>query len=128
MRCWLDEEQLGTSTKGLYQGIHAAFRNTKCVILCVSDEYAASANCCMEMQYAIRRVPCIVVAVGTGYRWRKGIAGYFCSFQEYYDLVVNPFPGTAGGVTQIEKLIGNLRRMLEDPEYRECWLRACRFN
>ena len=126
--CWLDVEQLGTSTSGLFGGLHAAFQQSKVVILCMSDEYSQSANCCMEMQYAIRRVPCIVAAVGSGYGWRKDLLGYFAAFQDYVDFVVNPYPASMRGAREVEKLIGMLRRRIEDPEHRECWLQATTFK
>ena len=73
-------------------------------------------------------MPCIVVAVGTGYKWKKGITGYFSAFQEYQDCVVNPFPSSAAGVAQINELIGKVRRVIDDADYRNTWLSANEFK
>ena len=124
----MDVERLGTNTNGLYGGIHLAMMKTKCVVLCVSDEYAASANCKMELQYAIRRIPCIVLAVGSGYHWRKGELGFFVAFQDYLDFVASPFPGSSSGVAQINKLAGLIRRKISDSEHRAIWLNSCGFK
>lgn len=82
----------------------------------------------MELQYAIQHLPCIVVAVGAGYQWRKGSIGYYSAFYEYNDFVLNPFPSTASGVAKFEKLMGTINRMVSNTEYRDCWLQASKFN
>jgi hypothetical protein len=111
LRCWLDVEQLGSG--GLFQGIHAALssKSLKCVILCVSDEYARSPNCMMELEYAIRRIPCLVVSVGNGYAWRVKLAGYFVAYQESFDFVSQPFPYSPDGVVLFDALVRRVREV-----------------
>lgn len=109
LRCWLDIEQLGCD--GLFEGLHRALSNTSLslVVLCLSDEYAASPNCAMELQYAIRRIPCIVVCVGDGEGWRKTPTGLFSAFQESFDLCKNPYPQSEQGQAIFNRLVMRIR-------------------
>ena len=49
------------------------------VIVCVSDEYAASHTCQIEFRYAANtlKLPIIVAAVGTGDAWRATEVCFF---------------------------------------------------
>jgi hypothetical protein len=115
LRCWLDAEHL-LGSAGLFQGIHAALssKSLKCVILCVSDEYVKSPNCMMELEYAIRRIPCIVMSVGNGYAWRVKLAGYFVAYQETFDFVISPFPHSEEGTALFAKMAARVSAICRD--------------
>ena len=59
--------------KGLFEDINEGLRHAKVLIACVSDEYAKSANCCMELRFAadVMKLPTVLAVVGTGNQWRK---------------------------------------------------------
>eukprot|EP00298_Acanthocystis_sp_HF-20_P016813 c21592_g1_i3.p1 GENE.c21592_g1_i3~~c21592_g1_i3.p1 ORF type:complete len:649 (+),score=321.59 c21592_g1_i3:33-1979(+) len=64
---WLDIENLGyESDKGLFDGILEGLKQARVVVACVSNQYAVSANCRMEFQYALKmlRKPVIMAVVG----------------------------------------------------------------
>ena len=66
MRPWLDIENLGFSSAGLYEGIRNGLANSRGVIICASDAYARSANCQMECRFSMRglRLPVVLALVG----------------------------------------------------------------
>lgn len=122
LRCWIDVEQLGS--KGLYQGIHEASDNAKCILLCISDEYCRSPNCVMELEYNIRRKPCAVACVGSGYSWRDTPAGYFVGYQEIYDFVLKSYPQSLEGRENFEFLIQYIQQLCaENRKAKESQLR-----
>ena len=57
---------------GLFDDIAEGLLSARLVIVCVSDEYAASQTCQIEFRYAANtlKLPIIVAAVGTGDAWR----------------------------------------------------------
>jgi len=112
-RCWLDVEQVGLD--GLYEGIHKACDQVQLVLLCVSDEYCRSPNCLMELEYCIRRKPCVLACVGSGYAWRSSVAGYFTAYQRTFDFVQNTYPQSLVGRETFELLIDHIQRVLEPP-------------
>lgn len=71
IKCWLDVEQVGKI--GLYQDIAKGLKKSKVFVCCISDEYVVSKNCKMEFRFAVLnlKLPTIMVAIGTGYKWRK---------------------------------------------------------
>ena len=111
LSCWLDVEQLGND--GLFHGLYKALNSPSLsvVVLCLSDEYASSVNCFMELQYAIRRLPCLVVCVGDGEGWRTTPTGLLSSFQESFNLCQNPYPITEEGKVTFSKLIIRIQSM-----------------
>eukprot|EP00301_Raphidiophrys_heterophryoidea_P005957 c12444_g1_i2.p1 GENE.c12444_g1_i2~~c12444_g1_i2.p1 ORF type:complete len:2218 (+),score=558.81 c12444_g1_i2:626-7279(+) len=89
MSTWLDIENLGyESDKGLFDGILEGLKNAQVVVACVSNQYAASANCRMEFTYALKmlRKPVIVAVVGANdgsSMWEEsevGLLSNFCPF------------------------------------------------
>ena len=62
---WLDIEQLALSG-GLFEGIRTGLNSSRCVIICISDEYSQSANCRMECRFALKALgkPVILAIVG----------------------------------------------------------------
>ena len=82
---WLDVARLGR--QGLYADIAEGLKHTKVVVACISDEYAASANCTMEITHAMKnlRLPVIVCLVGitAGQKWTHTQVGMLvanCSY------------------------------------------------
>jgi len=61
---WLDVQRLGK--RGLYEDIALGLKSTKLVVACVSEEYANSENCNMELTHAVKnlRLPVVVCIVG----------------------------------------------------------------
>jgi hypothetical protein len=111
LKCWLDVEQLGSD--GLFHGLYKALNSPSLsvVILCLSDEYGSSVNCYMELQYVVRRLPCLVVCVGDGEGWRTKPIGLLSSFQESFNLCQNPYPITEEGKVAFSKLIIRIQSM-----------------
>ena len=64
---------------GLFDDIAEGLLSAKVVIVCVSDEYAASHTCQIEFRYAANtlKLPIIVAAVGTGDAWRATEVRFF---------------------------------------------------
>jgi len=56
----------------LFDDIAEGLLSAKVVVVCVSDEYAASATCQVEFRYAANTLglPMILAVVGTGSKWR----------------------------------------------------------
>ena len=85
---WLDIEQLPLAG-GLFEGIRSGLNSSKCVLICMSDAYARSANCLMECKFSIKtlRKPVILVLVGeeesASTVWKSTEAGMLT--QEYWD-------------------------------------------
>ncbi|KAL4233400.1 hypothetical protein ACF0H5_008081 [Mactra antiquata] len=73
--CWIDIERVGGV--GLYTSIADGLKEAKVVLAFVSDEYVESKNCVMEFRQSLItcRIPVIVVAVGTGYKWESNEVG-----------------------------------------------------
>ncbi|XP_046562629.1 LOW QUALITY PROTEIN: uncharacterized protein LOC124271531 [Haliotis rubra] len=88
VQCWLDVERVGLH--GLFEDIAEGLLNARAVIVCVSDQYAESANCAMEFRYAANtlKLPVVLAVVGTGNSWRASEIGVLSlkypivSFQE----------------------------------------------
>ena len=95
LTCWLDVEQLGAD--GLYKGIRKGLSSVKFVLLCISDDYAQSPNCMMELENSFRKLPCAVAKVGYGYSWQDKPAGYLTASFQSFDFVHSPYPGTPEG-------------------------------
>ncbi|KAK3777048.1 hypothetical protein RRG08_008898 [Elysia crispata] len=74
--CWLDNDQ-PSAGKGLYKNIVEGIRNSKVLVACISDEYAVSDNCMMELRFGIltMNLPTVVVIVGTGNEWKQSEVG-----------------------------------------------------
>jgi hypothetical protein len=62
---WVDYEQIGMK-KTLFEDIVDGIRNCKCVIACISNEYAASENCMKEFRFASNiKMPIIFCLFGS---------------------------------------------------------------
>ena len=48
------------------------------MVACVSDEYARSKNCMMELRFAVisLKIPVIAAVVGSGYKWEASEVGH----------------------------------------------------
>jgi len=85
---WLDVEQLPLAG-GLFEGIRSGLNSSKCVLICMSDAYARSANCLMECKFSIKTLqkPVILVLVGeeesASTVWKSTEAGMLT--QEYWN-------------------------------------------
>ncbi|XP_074647641.1 uncharacterized protein LOC141903425 [Tubulanus polymorphus] len=66
--CWLDIEQNMTR---LFEDLCEGIKKTDIIVACVSDEYAESDNCMMELRFAIGTLkkPAVFIVVGTGDDW-----------------------------------------------------------
>ncbi|XP_048249171.1 uncharacterized protein LOC124124359 [Haliotis rufescens] len=73
---WIDHEQMVTG-KGLFENITQGMRYAKVMVACVSDEYAESANCMMELRFGVLNLnlPLILAVVGSGSEWMYMEAG-----------------------------------------------------
>ena len=70
---------------GLFEDIGEGLVNAKVVLVCVSDEYAASSNCAVEFRFVANtlKLPVVLAVVGSGSRWRatevrEGEGGGIC--------------------------------------------------
>ena len=62
---WVDYEQVGTK-KTLFEDIVDGIRNCKCVIACISNEYAQSDNCMKEFRFASNiKMPIVMCLFGS---------------------------------------------------------------
>ncbi|CAH1772675.1 unnamed protein product [Owenia fusiformis] len=68
--CWIDIEQTGQND--LFESISNGLRHSKVVVVCVSEQYADSTNCMMELRFAACALnkPIIVAIVGNSNNWR----------------------------------------------------------
>ena len=80
---WLDVERLGASnnSSSMFEQMAVAINASKVVVCCISQEYAMSDNCRMEIQFAAltlkKRV--IAVIVGEGAEWKSSAVGIVVS-------------------------------------------------
>ena len=72
--CWLDTEQIGSN---LFEDICVGLSNAAVAVVCVSDEYARSKNCMMELRFAAVELglPLVMAVMGTGGDWKKTEVG-----------------------------------------------------
>ena len=79
LNTWLDIERLQSANvgAGMYEQISGALKDAKVILIFVSNEYAASVNCRMECQFAIKSLgkPVIPVVVGRGEEWKASVIG-----------------------------------------------------
>jgi len=81
---WLDIQKLGK--QGLYDEIAQGLRDSKIVVACISDDYAESPNCVMELTHASKnlKMPIIVCAVGEqSLKWYQSTVGLIASSYKY---------------------------------------------
>lgn len=78
-KVWIDIERLRSANAGagMYEQLTNALKDAQVVIPCVSSEYANSANCRMEFQYALKSLqkPIIPLIVGEGDDWKTSVIG-----------------------------------------------------
>ncbi len=69
---------------GLFEDIAEGLRHAELMIACVSDEYAKSKNCLMELRFAIvsLKIPVVVAVVGTGFKWEASEVRKICHVSE----------------------------------------------
>ena len=84
--CWLDIERLHSANNdaGMFEQLTKALRDAKVILPCISTEYAKSANCRMEFQFALKslRKPVIPIVVGEGDDWKQTVIGALVSTNE----------------------------------------------
>ncbi|XP_052285089.1 uncharacterized protein LOC127881358 isoform X1 [Dreissena polymorpha] len=75
--CWIDTEYIGKEKKGIFADMAVGIRNSKVFVAFVSDEYAESDNCLMELRFGILNMglPVVAVIVGTGSKWKQTEVG-----------------------------------------------------
>ncbi|XP_060554389.1 uncharacterized protein LOC132715413 [Ruditapes philippinarum] len=73
INCWIDVENVGKDKKGIFADMAAGIRNSKMMLAFISDEYAESVNCMMELRFGIINIelPLVAVAVGTKSGWKQ---------------------------------------------------------
>ena len=83
LTAWLDVERLESGNKGLFESIAQGLKHTRVVLAFVSDDYALSANCRMEYQFALKSLqkPMVTVVVGSGSKWRETVVGLLAAGQ-----------------------------------------------
>jgi len=66
------KQLLALFQNGLFEDISKGLLSARVVVVCVSDQYAASDTCCGEFRYActVLKLPIILAVVGTGSKWR----------------------------------------------------------
>ncbi|XP_033749950.1 uncharacterized protein LOC117334433 [Pecten maximus] len=90
--CWIDIEQINVNDQLFYR-LFKGLSESRIMVACVSDEYAASENCCKEIRFAVQlKVPIVVAVVGTGNTWKCSEVGFHANafptvdFQEPSDI------------------------------------------
>ncbi|KAL4230338.1 hypothetical protein ACF0H5_010721 [Mactra antiquata] len=70
--CWIDTEFVGKEKKGIFADMANGIRNSKVMLAFISDEYAESDNCMMELRFGIinMELPLIAAVVGTKSGWK----------------------------------------------------------
>ncbi|KAK7503510.1 hypothetical protein BaRGS_00005049 [Batillaria attramentaria] len=94
IKCWIDVERVGLH--GLFEDIGEGLVNAKVVLVCVSDQYAASNNCVVEFRFVANtlKLPVVLAVVGSGCKWRATEVGALSqsfpmvSFQEQQNEAV----------------------------------------
>ena len=85
--CWLDIERLHSANNdaGMYEQLTKALRDSKMVLACISKEYANSANCRMEFQFAMKslRKDMVPIVVGESNEWEQTVIGALVSSNEH---------------------------------------------
>ncbi|CAL1536066.1 unnamed protein product, partial [Lymnaea stagnalis] len=82
---------------GLFEDIGEGLIHSRLVVVCMSDQYAASDTCAKEFRYAVKvlKLPVVLAVVGTGNKWRAselGMLSLNCplvSFQERSDSALD---------------------------------------
>jgi hypothetical protein len=71
---------------GLFEDIGEGLVNAKVVLVCVSDEYAASNNCVVEFRFVAKtlKLPVVLAVVGSGHKWRGTEVSELPVFTEAY--------------------------------------------
>jgi len=108
-KCWLDVD-VTNSGHALYEAITIGINQAEVVIICISDEYAISESCILELNYA--RIKCkkpiIVIVVGESMKWEQAVScGVLLSKDEYIDFR-DPIKFNSNMTT----LIGRLMKIL----------------
>eukprot|EP00960_Hanusia_phi_P032556 749914-Hanusia_phi.AAC.7 len=131
LRGWLDVEQLGYRPReGLYEGIRRGLTQSDVVVVCMSDEYAISRNCCMECRYAVlHKKPILLVLVGSDENsnipaaWKSTETGLLTSHiwsnaDHKHDVQMIDFRNVPN-FAQFEENVSKLQRMIESLRSRE---------
>lgn len=84
LKVWLDVEQMQGST---ISAMAAAVEGADIIIMCVSEQYQASANCRLEAEYALQRKKHIIpLMVGEANFRPSGWLGLILGAKLYYDF------------------------------------------
>jgi hypothetical protein len=70
-RVWIDAWNLTSGAQSIWQTIAAALKASKLIVAFVSDNYAESENCTMELQFSLKslRKPVLPVLCGSSNTW-----------------------------------------------------------
>ncbi|KAJ3247316.1 hypothetical protein HDU78_004565 [Chytriomyces hyalinus] len=83
---WIDTEKIN-SGDDLFEQIANGLMSSDVMVVCVSDEYAASKNCVRELNFGLNvmKIPFIPLVVGSGFKWQMTKVGLMFGDQTYID-------------------------------------------
>lgn len=117
LNAWLDIERLQSANvgAGMYEQISGALKDAKVVVIFVSDEYAASDNCRMECQFAIKSLgkPVIPVVVGHGDEWKTSVIGALVSGSIRQPINLQGVSDRNAFENQLQILQGEIQKMAD---------------
>eukprot|EP00048_Salpingoeca_helianthica_P016947 m.234949 g.234949 ORF g.234949 m.234949 type:complete len:820 (-) comp19846_c0_seq1:142-2601(-) len=112
---WLDTQQMQRGGQ-LFEYIASGMQKAKAVVVFISDEYANSDNCRMELQFAAKSLKrtIVPVIVGEGDSWPKTVAGLLVA-----GIGVEPLDLRTGGSADeaIEFILEHARVEAPPPAY-----------
>ena len=113
--CWIDIDRLQSRSNdaGMYEQLTKALRDAKVVLPCVSAEYAASSNCRMEFQFALKTLgkPVIPIVVGEGSHWKQTVIGALVSTNERNPLDLQNITDRSSLDEKIKELEKEIRKV-----------------
>ncbi|XP_048580168.1 uncharacterized protein LOC116604300 [Nematostella vectensis] len=116
---WLDTERLQTnnqsdSSMGMFEQIAKGLARAKVIIVFVSEEYAASDNCRMEFQFALKslRKPIVPVIVGTGQKWQQTVVGLLVTSQNTEPVSMHGISSDEGYRGALDKIGDHVKSLL----------------
>ncbi|KAJ3232041.1 hypothetical protein HDU81_003332 [Chytriomyces hyalinus] len=83
---WIDTDKIN-SGDDLFEQIANGLMASDVMVVCVSDEYAASKNCVRELNFGLNvmKIPFIPLVVGSGFKWQMTKVGLMFGDQTYID-------------------------------------------
>eukprot|EP00045_Choanoeca_perplexa_P012664 m.139536 g.139536 ORF g.139536 m.139536 type:complete len:736 (-) comp16090_c0_seq5:181-2388(-) len=103
LRVWMDVDQM-SDRNNIFESMAAAVEEASVVVVCISQEYAESANCRLECQYAhSHHIPMVPVRPDKGFK-PAGWLGLIMSSTLWYDV------GETMSHQQAEPIVKAIRR------------------